>query len=56
MRTRHALPAEYLLFVGTFEPRKNLPALLRAYALVRQQLPDAPALVLAGNSGWLQPD
>lgn len=56
MRSRHALPEEYLLFVGTFEPRKNLPALLRAYALVRQQLPDAPALVLAGNSGWLQPE
>ncbi len=56
MRTRHALPDEYFLFVGTFEPRKNLPALLRAYALVRQQLPDAPALVLAGNSGWLQPE
>lgn len=56
MRSRHALPDEYLLFVGTFEPRKNLPALLRAYALVRQQLPDAPVLVLAGNSGWLQPE
>jgi glycosyltransferase involved in cell wall biosynthesis len=47
------LPAAYFLFVGTFEPRKNLIGLLDAYALVREQLPDAPALVLAGNRGWL---
>ncbi|MBI3244091.1 MAG: glycosyltransferase family 4 protein [Chloroflexi bacterium] len=47
------LPQRYLLFVGTFEPRKNVPGLLTAYA----QLPlDAPPLVLAGNKGWLFDD
>jgi len=47
---RYGLTAGYLLFVGTFEPRKNVPTLLNAYA----QLPaDAPPLVLAGNRGWL---
>lgn len=44
------LPRSYLLFVGTFEPRKNVPGLLRAYATLP---PDAPPLVLAGNKGWL---
>jgi glycosyltransferase involved in cell wall biosynthesis len=43
----------YLLFVGTFEPRKNVAGLLRAYACLRADLPDAPPLVLAGNKGWL---
>ncbi|MCU0498846.1 MAG: glycosyltransferase family 4 protein [Anaerolineae bacterium] len=43
------LPREYLLFVGTIEPRKNLPTLLKAY----HQLRDAPKLVLAGQKGWL---
>jgi glycosyltransferase involved in cell wall biosynthesis len=47
------LPPEYLLFVGTFEPRKNIAGLLRAYQLLLDQLPDAPPLVLAGNRGWL---
>jgi glycosyltransferase involved in cell wall biosynthesis len=45
---RHDLPAEYLLFVGTLEPRKNLPTLLAAYASLR----DAPPLVLVGPPGW----
>jgi glycosyltransferase involved in cell wall biosynthesis len=43
----------YVLFVGTFEPRKNVAGLLRAYACLRQQRPDSPPLVLAGRSGWL---
>jgi glycosyltransferase involved in cell wall biosynthesis len=46
---RYTLPTGYVLFVGTFEPRKNVPALLRAYARLR----DVPPLVLVGNSGWL---
>jgi glycosyltransferase involved in cell wall biosynthesis len=55
-RARHSLPSPYLLFVGTFEPRKNIPALLRAYDLLRQTLPDVPPLVLAGRRGWLFED
>lgn len=52
-RARLSLPAEYLLFVGTFEPRKNLSGLLNAYAQLRTRLPDAPPLVIAGRRGWL---
>lgn len=55
-RARHSLPSSYVLFVGTFEPRKNIPGLLHAYALLRQALPDAPLLVLAGRRGWLFED
>lgn len=39
----------YLLFVGTIEPRKNVGALLDAYARVRSRRPAAPRLVLAGS-------
>jgi glycosyltransferase involved in cell wall biosynthesis len=46
------LPESFILFVGTLEPRKNIPALLDAY----EQLPDAPPLVLAGQRGWLFDD
>jgi glycosyltransferase involved in cell wall biosynthesis len=38
-----------ILFVGTIEPRKNVGALLKAYAEVLERKPDAPALVLAGK-------
>ncbi len=49
---RYRLPERYLLFVGTLEPRKNLPLLLRAYALARRIEPFDHALVLAGAEGW----
>jgi glycosyltransferase involved in cell wall biosynthesis len=50
---RLKLAPGYILFVGTFEPRKNVPGLLRAYAALRRRWPDAPDLVLAGRQGWL---
>lgn len=54
LRERWQLPADYLLFVGTFEPRKNITGLLRGYARLRQDSPQPPPpLVLVGNRGWL---
>jgi glycosyltransferase involved in cell wall biosynthesis len=50
------LPPDYLLLVGTQEPRKNIDGLLRAYALLRERLPGAPLLVIAGGRGWLADD
>jgi glycosyltransferase involved in cell wall biosynthesis len=41
----------YVLGVGTLEPRKNLPALLAAFALVRRRHPEL-TLALAGLEGW----
>jgi glycosyltransferase involved in cell wall biosynthesis len=52
-RQRLGLPPTYLLFVGTFEPRKNLPGLLDAYHSLCATLTDAPPLVIAGRRGWL---
>ncbi|HVO41187.1 MAG TPA: glycosyltransferase family 1 protein [Aggregatilineales bacterium] len=52
-RTRLSLPSTYLLFVGTLEPRKNIPRLLADYARLREIVPDAPPLVLVGRRGWL---
>ncbi len=38
-----------ILFVGTVEPRKNVPGLLRAYSELVARRPDAPELVVAGR-------
>jgi alpha-1,3-rhamnosyl/mannosyltransferase len=46
------LPDRYLLFVGTFEPRKNIDGLVEAYRALRAAVPEAPPLVLAGRTGW----
>jgi glycosyltransferase involved in cell wall biosynthesis len=43
---------DYILSVARFsDARKNVRMLFRAYALVRDELPDAPRLVLAGTDG-----
>lgn len=44
--------ARYIAFLGTLEPRKNVPALIRGWVLACQDRDDPPALVLAGASGW----
>ena len=48
-----AAEQDYIAFLGTLEPRKNVPALIdgwvRAY---REHTADAPALVIAGGAGW----
>lgn len=45
------LPPNYLLAVGTLEPRKNLVRLLDAFARIAGQIPDVH-LVVAGGRGW----
>jgi glycosyltransferase involved in cell wall biosynthesis len=49
IRARYGLPDGYLLHVGTHEPRKNLPALCRAYLRTSASF---PPLVLVGARGW----
>lgn len=44
------LPSKYFLFVGAFEPRKNLPNLIRAFHLL-QQRGRKEHLILVGRKG-----
>jgi glycosyltransferase involved in cell wall biosynthesis len=50
VRRRLDLPGEFLLFVGALEPRKNVPALIEALAIIHGKRGPVP-LVLAGRSG-----
>jgi glycosyltransferase involved in cell wall biosynthesis len=51
IRSTYHLPERYLLYVGNIEPRKNLPALLKAYRILRERkLPHK--LVLVGQRTW----
>jgi glycosyltransferase involved in cell wall biosynthesis len=42
----------YIAYLGTLEPRKNVPALISGWAAAVADLADPPALVLGGGSGW----
>jgi len=46
------LPSEFILCVGSIEPRKNLKGLLKAYSLLDENLKNKYKLVLVGFSGW----
>lgn len=49
---RYELTPGYLLFVGTWEPRKNLPGLLGALARLHER-GERRRLVIVGRPGWL---
>jgi len=53
IRQRLEIENEFLLFVGTLEPRKNLLTLLRAFAQTLRETNLRPQLVVTGGEGWL---
>jgi glycosyltransferase involved in cell wall biosynthesis len=50
-KRRHGISGEYILFVGTLEPRKNIAGLLRAFDRLQKIYP-CLHLVIAGGKGW----
>lgn len=50
--SRAGVRGEFLLTVGTLEPRKNVGRLLDAYTRARARLPEPWPLVLVGPRGW----
>jgi glycosyltransferase involved in cell wall biosynthesis len=53
VKARYGISGDYLLYVGTLQPRKNLVRLVEAFA----QIPNHNLqLVLAGQKGWLHAD
>ncbi|MCX6765895.1 MAG: glycosyltransferase family 1 protein [Candidatus Moranbacteria bacterium] len=48
VRKKYSLPAKFMLYIGTMQPRKNLPFLIKGYSEIKHKLPDIK-LVIAGN-------
>jgi glycosyltransferase involved in cell wall biosynthesis len=53
VRRRLQIEDEFILFVGTIEPRKNLLMLTRAFDEIYSNTRLRPQLVIAGKEGWL---
>jgi glycosyltransferase involved in cell wall biosynthesis len=55
IRERYGIVANYLLSLGSIQPRKNLTRLIDAFQWLRTSRPDGelPQLVIAGKRGWL---
>ncbi|HEV2914304.1 MAG TPA: glycosyltransferase family 1 protein [Pyrinomonadaceae bacterium] len=53
-RRRLGVEDDFILTVGTIEPRKNLTTLVRAFKEITRRMPTrCPQLVIAGREGWL---
>lgn len=50
---KYGLPSEYLLYVGTIQPRKNLGTLIQAFYKLKQDGWSDLKLVIVGRKGWL---
>jgi glycosyltransferase involved in cell wall biosynthesis len=51
--TKAGIKDSFLLSVGTLEPRKNLPRLIEAYRMARQEAGESfPDLAIVGPRGW----
>jgi glycosyltransferase involved in cell wall biosynthesis len=55
LREKYGLHGEYVLYVGTIEPRKNLARLVSAFGEVSGRYPGL-LLVIAGKKGWMYED
>jgi glycosyltransferase involved in cell wall biosynthesis len=51
VKAKYNLPKQYLLFLGTLEPRKNCEAVIKAFDHLAKSHPELH-LVLAGGWGW----
>jgi glycosyltransferase involved in cell wall biosynthesis len=52
IKDRYQLPNQYLLYVGTLEPRKNIPYMLEAYSIAKRKYQIPHKLVIVGKKGW----
>jgi len=50
--SKYSLPEKYILYLGTIEPRKNLPVLIKSYKQIADDGTDYK-LVLVGKYGWM---
>jgi len=50
IQEKYKTGSRYFIDVGTLEPRKNLPFLVRAFAIAAKKIPEN--LVITGKKGW----
>lgn len=52
IRDKHNLSGKYVLFVGNFNPRKNLERIIKAFDLLKKEYAVEHKLVIVGEKGW----
>lgn len=52
-KTKYKITGEYIIFVGTLQPRKNIERLIEAYSSIIHNSKFIIQLVIVGRKGWL---
>ena len=52
VKHKYSLPDEYILYLGTLEPRKNISTLIKAFIKLKKEKKITEKLVIAGKKGW----
>ena len=52
IRKKYNLPQNYILYLGTIEPRKNIERIVKAFKRYKKEINDDLKLVIVGNKGW----
>lgn len=50
-KLKYKLPEQFILAVGTLEPRKNFATLIKSFVIIKSKLPESK-LVIVGKKGW----
>ncbi len=53
VKNKYGIKGDYLLYLGTLQPKKNIEGLIRAFALLVIKHQSPITLVIAGKKGWL---
>lgn len=53
VKLKYGIEGEYILYMGTLEPRKNIGVLIEAYHILVEAGNSLPELVIAGKKGWM---
>lgn len=53
IKTKYGIKTDYLIYIGTLQPKKNIEGLLRAFSLLIKEYKPSITLVIVGKKGWL---
>jgi len=56
IKKKYFLSEDFILFLGTIEPRKNICGIIKAFEQTHSLLPTPYTLVIAGTPGWKNKD
>lgn len=51
LREKYHLPERFILYVGTLQPRKNIPFLIEAFGILKKRVPDVSLVLIGSRSG-----